>query len=344
MRLLPMELLRAGFGRRLAACLLIAMYWAAVGTAIGQGQSGAGAGGQSSTAGSAASPAGPPSSSPLASQSMLYPGEDFFLSPGDLIAVRVFMQPDYEATVRVSSEGTVQLPFIGSVPLQGLTVRMAQALIADRLRAGGYYRDPEVTIQVLDTVNGSATITGEVHGIVPVANQRSLKEVLLLAGGLPANASHTVKIVRPGVPEPIVVDLGTDLAASTAANVQVHPHDIIQITRASVVYVLGAFQRQGAVPLDQASPLTLMQLAALSGGVNFEGKFNDLRIIRTMGMERKVVTIDIKKVRDGKNPDPVLQANDIVYLSSDPTKAVMKNLGAGGILGLVSLLIALRNY
>ncbi|HTX76845.1 MAG TPA: polysaccharide biosynthesis/export family protein [Terracidiphilus sp.] len=281
---------------------------------------------------------------PFASQSMLYPGEDFHLSPGDLISVHVFLQPDYQATTRVAVDGTVELPFIGSVSVEGLTVSAAQNLIADRLRAGQYYRDPDVIIQVLDTVNGSVLVTGEVHAIVPVATQRSLKDVLLTAGGLPANASHTVKIVRPGLAEPIVVDLGTDLATSAKANIAVHPHDIIQITRASVVYVLGAFTHQGAVPLDQASPLTLLQLAALSGGIGFEGRYNDLRLIRTIGTERKVVYVDIKKVREGKAPDPVLQANDIVFLPTEPMKAALKSMGSGGVIGLVSLIIAARAY
>lgn len=280
----------------------------------------------------------------IADQSMLYPGEDFTLSPGDLIDVHVFLQPDYAATVRLGLDGTVELPFIGSVPLQGLTVRAAQALIADRLRTGQFYKDPEVTIQVLNTVNGSVTITGEVRAVVPVSTQRSLREVLLTAGGLPATASHTVKIVRPGVAEPIVVDLGADLAASAAANIPVHPHDIIQITRASVVYVLGAFQRQGAVPLDQATPLTLLQLAALSGGINYEGKYDDLRLVRTVGTERKVVSVDIKKVRDGKAPDPILQANDIVFLPTSDMKAILKSLGIGGVLGLVTLVYSLRTF
>jgi polysaccharide export outer membrane protein len=278
------------------------------------------------------------------SQSMLYPGEDFQLSPGDLIAVRVFLQPDYQATVRVDQNGNVQLPFIGSVNISGLKVREAQNRIADRLRAGGYYQDPEVILQVLDTVNGSIIITGEVHAIVPVSTQRSLREVLLVAGGLPATASHTIKIVRPGLPDPIVVNLGTDLAASTAADIPVHPHDIIQITRASVVYVLGAFTHQGAVPLDQASPLTLLQLAALSGGIGFEGRYDDLRLIRTEGADRKVISVDIKKVREGKAPDPVLQANDIVLLPTTAMKAMLKSLGTGGILGLASVLVAIHNY
>jgi polysaccharide biosynthesis/export protein len=294
----------------------------------------------------AAGQTAPSATNEISSQpmSMLYPGEDFSLQPGDLISVRVFLQGDYQATVRIGADGTAQLPFIGSVPLQGLTVRAAQSLIADRLRTGQFYRDPDVIIQVMDTVNGSVLITGELHATVPVATERSLKDVLLTAGGLPPSASHTVKIVRPGSKGPIVIELGTDLAASETADFQVQPHDIIQITRASVVYVLGAFRTQGAVPLDQASPLTLMQLAALSGGVGYEGKYSDLRLIRTVGNDRKVVSVDIKKVLNGKANDPILQANDIVFLPTDAMKATLKSLGIGGVLGIVSLLIATHAY
>ena len=278
-------------------------------------------------------------STPAAGEALLYPGEDFKLSPGDLISVHVFFQPDYSFTVRVSSGGTVQLPFIGTLPVQGLNVREAQNLIAQRLREGGYFNDPVVTLQVLDTVNGTVVITGEIRAVVPVTTERSLREVLLIAGGLPANASHTVKIVRPGVKEPISVELGPDLAASSAANLPIHPHDIIQVSRANVVYVLGAFGRQGAVPLDQSSPLTLLQLAALSGGINYEGQYNDLRLIRTVGNDRKVVQVNIKNIRDGKAPDPVLQANDIVFLPTNSMKAILKSTGVNGLLGLISVLL-----
>jgi polysaccharide export outer membrane protein len=330
---------RPGLRLWLVAGLALALGWPA-GLAFAQ----TGAQGAATSSGNAAAQGSAPSSTPTADQSMLYPGDDFTLSPGDLISISLFQQPDYVATVRVSADGAVQLPFIGSVPVQGLTVRAAQRLIADRLRTGQFYKDPEITIRVLDTVNGAVTITGEIYRIVPVSTQRSLREVLLIAGGLPATASHTIKIVRPGLDAPIVVDLGTDLASSTAANIPVKPHDIIQITRASVVYVLGAFARQGAVPLDQASPLTLLQLAALSGGINFEGRFNDLRLIRTIGTERTVVDVDIKKIRDGKEKDPILQANDIVFLPTSAMKGGLKSLGAGSVIGIVSILIAAHAY
>jgi polysaccharide export outer membrane protein len=327
--------------------VLLAFCWAGVMAGSASAQAGAAAGATVTTSTMPAAEPAQTATSPatsLANQSMLYPGEDFQLGPGDLIAVGVFLQPDYHATVRVGQDGSVQLPFIGSVHVAGLSVRAAQTLIADRLRMGEFFENPEVTIQVVDTVNSSVIVTGEVRATVPVSSQRSLREVLLVAGGLPATASHTVKIVRPGVAEPIVVELGTDLASSTSANFPVQPHDIIQISRASVVYVLGAFPRQGAVPLDQSTPLTLLQLAALSGGMNFEGQYADLRLIRTVGNERKVVKVDIKKIRDGRAPDPLLQANDIIFLPTDEMKATIKSLGTGGVIGLATLLISLHNY
>ena len=311
---------------------------------IAQTDSGAAAAQPTATpSASVATPSSAPAPGPPANAALLYPGEDFKLSPGDLISVSIFQQPDYQSTVRISAEGTADLPFLGGVPLEGLSVREAQARIADRLRAGQFYRDPDVIIQVLDTVHGSVIITGEMKAIVPVATERSLREVLLTAGGLPATASHTIKIVRPGLDDPITVDLGTDLASSKAASILVRPHDIIQISRASVVYVLGAFQHQGAVPLDQAQPLTLLQLAALSGGIYFEARYNDLRLIRTITKDGKpdrvLIPVDIKKVREGKADDPILQADDIVFLPTDEMKAAIKNLGTGGVIGIVTLLI-----
>ena len=80
--------------------------------ASGRAQHGTGsseAAGQATTAGAM----------PIAGESMLYPGEDFKLGPGDLISVRVFLEPDYQATVRVDADGNVLLPFIGSVNREG---------------------------------------------------------------------------------------------------------------------------------------------------------------------------------------------------------------------------------
>jgi polysaccharide export outer membrane protein len=271
---------------------------------------------------------------------ILFPAErEIRLAPNDVITVHLYGSQDYSPVAKVSLDGSIQLPLIGTLRVEGLTIHETERLIAEGLVTAGMYRNPQISIQLTDSPNQIATVTGELHGVVPIIGQRRLYDVLAAAGGLPPTASHTITIHREGVDQPIVIDLGTDPAQSDKTNVPIFPRDTIVIARTGVVYVLGAFRTQGAIPLQQYSPLTLMQVAALSGGPGFEGKYADLRLIRTMGLERKVVKVDIKRVMNGKDPDPVLQTDDIVFLPSEAWKAAIKSGGLGTLLGFASILL-----
>src|ERR1700750_539659 len=82
---------------------------------------------------------------------ILYPANrDVYLWHDDLITVHIFGSTEYGPTVRVGLDGTIQLPLIGSVQVEGLTVHQAQSLIAERLISAGMYRDPQVTIQIAE--------------------------------------------------------------------------------------------------------------------------------------------------------------------------------------------------
>jgi polysaccharide export outer membrane protein len=272
--------------------------------------------------------------------SILMPGQrDPVIYPGDLLAVRVYGTTDFAPAVRVSVDGNVQLPLIGLIPLAGVTVNRAADLIAQRLIRDGMFVNPQVTVQVTEATVQFATVTGEMHGIIPISGSRHLLDVLAAAGSIPPTASHTITVLRPNVEKPIIVDLGTDPAKSAQSDITILPGDKIIVSRVGVVYILGAFKNQGAIPLQQNSPLTLMQATALSGGAGFEGKFNDLRIIRTQGLSRTVVKIDIQKVLKGTAPDPVLQADDIVFLPPDSLKAIIKSGGINTITGIADVLL-----
>ena len=277
---------------------------------------------------------------PTTDPAILNPGaRDLVLSPGDLLQVRLFGVPDFAPLLRVGVDGTIQLPLIGVVLVVGLTVNKAEDLIARRLIDAAMYKNPQVSIQVTEAVSQFATVSGEMHAIVPLGGDRHLLDVLAQAGTLPITASHIITVLRPGVEKPIVVDLGTDPTRGEANNIQILPRDTIIVSRVGVVYILGAFKIQGVIPLEQTSPLTLIQATALSGGAGFEGDFKDLRIIRTAGLERKEVKINIKRVLDGKAPDPILQADDIVFLPSSALKAAIKSGGIGTLSNIASLLI-----
>jgi polysaccharide biosynthesis/export protein len=278
---------------------------------------------------------------PTTDPAILYPvSREILLGQGDVITVRVYASTiDYSPTVRVALDGTIQLPLIGGIRVDGLSTHQAEDLIAHRLADAGMYRDPQVSIQLIDSPNEIVTVTGEMHGVFPVAGGKRLYDVLSLAGGLPPTASHMIIINRPGLTEPIVIDLGTDPAISSFANVPIFPRDTIVISRVGVVYLLGAFKNQGAIPIQQDSALTLMELTALGGGAGFEGRYEDLRLIRTSGTTRTVVKLDLKKIMRGQAPDPLLQADDIVFLPTNIFKAAIKDGGIGTLLGIVSILL-----
>jgi polysaccharide export outer membrane protein len=278
-------------------------------------------------------------------RSILFPpARDPILSPGDLITVHVFEEADYVPEVRLDSNGSALLPLIGNVDLSGLTITQADRLIEHRLQDAGIYRAPQVTIQLVEGLNQVATVAGEVHSVVPIIGSRRLLDVLAVAGGLPPTASHVITISRPGVAEPIIVDLGTDPLRSNLANIPIFPGDTIIVSRIGVVYMMGAFKTTGAIPLNQYAPLTLMEATALSGGVNFQGKYNDVRLVRTVGDHRTVVKLDIQRIMHGKDPDPILEPNDIVYLPDSTIKASVSNGSLGTLLGIVSLLISVIRY
>jgi polysaccharide export outer membrane protein len=182
------------------------------------------------------------------------------------------------------------------------------------------------------------------HGIIPVIGKRSLYSVLSAAGQYASTSSHTIIINRPGVAQPIVVNMGTDPSKSSLGDVPIFPGDTIVVPRVGVVYLLGAFKTQAAIPLQQNSPLTLLQATALGGGLAFEAKYKDLRVIRTVGFERKVVRLDVMAVMKGKVPDPVLQADDIIYVPSSTLKAALGNGGFGAATSLAQLALTAFQY
>jgi len=289
----------------------------------------------------------PPSSSVTVittDPAILYPpAREFKIVPGDVLKIGVFGQSEFGPTVHVDFSGNVDLPFLGSVHLADMTLPEAQHFLAERLRSGGVYTDPEVTITVTEGPNAAVTVVGENHASVPLVGQRGLLEVLNAAGGLGAATSHVITINRPDVPTPIVVDLGTDPAHSAMANIPVFPGDIIVTGKVGVAFAVGAFKTPGTIPLAGNTPVTLMEATAVTGGAAYEAKMSDLRLIRTVNGQRTVVKLNMQAVLEGKSPDPVLQPNDILYLPSSAWKASIQNGSASLGFSLVSLALSVFN-
>lgn len=276
---------------------------------------------------------------------ILYPpAREFKLTPGDVLKVSVFGQAEYAPTIRLDLSGDGDFPFLGRVHLADMTIPDAQKDLARRLREAGLYTDPEVQIAVTEGPNAVATVVGENHAVIPVTGERGLLEVLTLAGGLAATSSHIVTINRPGVQQPIVVDLGTDPARSAAANIPVFPGDIIVTGKVGVAFAVGAFKTPGPINLSGNAPLTLMQASAFVGGPTFEAKYTDMRLIRTINGQRTVVKLDMQRILYGKAPDPILEPNDILFLPQSAFKASITNGSSSLLFGLLGIAISVANF
>lgn len=107
------------------------------------------------------------------------------IGPLDTIAVDVFNVPDLSREVQVDSGGSISLPLIGTVDARGKTsVELARA-IEIALRAN-YVRNPEVTVNVKNSISQVVTVDGQVAepGLYPVTNQMTLGRAIASAKGL----------------------------------------------------------------------------------------------------------------------------------------------------------------
>ncbi|RYD93192.1 MAG: polysaccharide export protein [Sphingomonadales bacterium] len=87
--------------------------------------------------------------------------------------------------VQVDASGRVAFPLAGTVDAAGRTPNEVAGLIGDRLR-DRYIRDPQVTVNLEETVSQVITVDGEVRepGLYPVIGRMTLMRAVATAKGL----------------------------------------------------------------------------------------------------------------------------------------------------------------
>lgn len=142
----------------------------------------------------------------------------------------------------VQADGTVRLPLVDRVAVQGLSLIQADSIL--KIRYSEYYKEPFIKTAV---TNNRVIILGSPGGqVVPLTNDNmNLLEVLALAGGpdgLNAGSSSgsnvarnggridNIRIIRGDLKNPQVqfINLNT-LEGMRRGNLQVEPNDIIYI-------------------------------------------------------------------------------------------------------------------
>jgi polysaccharide export outer membrane protein len=268
---------------------------------------------------------------------------DYRVGPGDRLGIAVLQVPEMKTSVRVSQQGAVSLPLLGIVQVSGLSAADVERKIADELRRK-YVRDPQVSVQVEEIESHPISVVGAVAepGIFQVRGPMNLLSVLSLAKGVTDTAGNRVVVVRADAAvAPLDLDLKQLLeSGDPSLNVVIHPGDVVKVPPAPMIYIVGEFKKPGAFPMPRGDRLTVLRALALGEGLGPMADKKDAVIMRVSSDGSQAeIGIRLDRIIKAEEPDPVLQANDVLFVPGSGGKAA-----AQATLNVISRLIMFRPF
>lgn len=259
--------------------------------------------------------------------------QTYVLGPGDVVEVKVFGQPDLNATAQVDGDGNLSsLPFLDAISAKCRTEKQVQKDIA--VAYSRLIKDPQVSVRVIDRKSRQpAQVSGAVRtpGKVPTERKLRLNELIAASGGITEKAAGTIQILHtesllcPGPGEevealplagtaiPLQIVKISDLQAGSV-NPIIRSGDLVLVTEAVPVYITGSVVSPGAVMLTDQ--LTLSKALGMVGGTRKEAKLSEIKIYRQKGnAPQQVLKVDFEAVKKSQNPDIFLQPYDVIEVT-----------------------------
>lgn len=213
----------------------------------------------------------------------------------------------------ISVTGAVRKPGV-------FQVRGPKSLLEVLSLAEGLSDDAGETVIVIrgGTVNNFLSPSGDFSPAAPPDQPTKLPEARTLA---PASGSG------PRSSENVLEVNLKDLLNSTDPhnNPLVYPGDLVKVTRAGTVYVVGDVRKPGGFTLKSSEKLSVLQAIALSEGLLPTAAKSGARIYHTdqRSGERKETRLDLGKIMSGKSSDPILESNDIVFVPNSAARVAL---------------------
>jgi polysaccharide export outer membrane protein len=238
---------------------------------------------------------------PSAPRAALSAKQTYLLGTSDVVEVSVLTHPDYTTRGRIGEDGTIQLPFLGTVKAANLTAPQLESEVAAALDKGGYFSHPVVKVDIVSFGSRYVTVLGAVQtpGLVPVDRAYRLSEILARVGGIKdTGADYVVLTPSDGQEEKLAIkDIAT---GGLAQDPYVEPGDKIYSPQAELFYVSGQVGSPGAFPVIPG--MTLRMAIARAGGVTLIGSEKKVKLTRH---GERVARVDLNEQ---------VQAGDVIII------------------------------
>jgi polysaccharide export outer membrane protein len=287
------------------------------------------------------------------------PESGYKLKPGDEVRIHAFHVEEIpDAPFRLDDTGYLDIPMIGRLKAAGLTVQDLESELRDKLNQ--YIRNPQVSVILTDVKGSPVILTGAFRspGVVQLKGRKTLLEIIAASGGLGPDASGAIRIVRRleygalplararmdpgGKSTSAILSVGKrNEGFDLASNVTICPYDVISADKGEMVYVSGEVNRAGVFELGERNAMPITQLVSMAGGLGREASPAKAIILRPVpnSEQRKVITVDLKKIFTGKAEDVSVKPDDLLYVPRSGSRIYWSN----GMLVGMSLMSTILN-
>ncbi|MCI0496492.1 polysaccharide biosynthesis/export family protein [candidate division KSB1 bacterium] len=287
--------------------------------------------------------------------------QEYKIGTEDLLSITFWQQPDLNSNVRVSQNGTIILPVIGSITAAGLTPTDLANKIVSKISL--FNRSiSQASVIVTEYGSKKVYVTGYVlqpgkyaFEVIP-----DIWKIILEAGGPAQNARLSkVKIIRSpsSAKKAVTVDLTTYLQnGDPSALPPIYPGDTIHVPGVvaegsgtgagntsvadaiedgeSSFYIYGQVVRPGGYPCNKK--LNILEAIILAGGPTPAAKLDEVKVIykgdSSGNLRTSVATIDLEKYTRNGVPTPLaLNPGDTIYIPEKKNSFFSNIFQHGGI-------------
>ncbi|HMP71805.1 MAG TPA: SLBB domain-containing protein [Kiritimatiellia bacterium] len=229
----------------------------------------------------------------------------------DRLRISISEAPSLDGIYPVAGDGTMDIPAVGRVLVEGLSLEDAAREIATLLEAR-HFRRATVSLEISEYVEGALMVLGAVRnpGLVPIRGDQliTLMEAITIVGGLSDRAaSDQVRILRwkPGgrmERETILVNMKEMFDRLDFSRDQyLRPRDIIYVPRRSgqdgsdEFLALGEVGNPGFHPYSEG--MNIVRAVVAAGGLSREARMDAARILRpSRDGDYDLLTIDLGRI------------------------------------------------
>jgi protein involved in polysaccharide export with SLBB domain len=244
---------------------------------------------------------------------------EYRVGPGDTLKVDFIGIPAEDREMNrnylVQSNGTIEIKYLESVKVEGLTQLEVGDLLAELLEKKGFYNPGQLQPSV--TMAGYRDFEVQVNGAVRApglirlsGDQSSVNRAISQAGGFATNAGTEVEIIRAPIagrpPEPPIVVTRDQLDMNDDPGLR--ENDRVNVRIGQVFFVNGEVNNQGEKRWEPG--MTVNRALALAGGQTAKFSMGRSRIDRPV-KDKDGTVLKYEKIGNLK-PETLIRPDDVL--------------------------------